>query len=99
MYGYLHSQDGPRSPASAPLPPLGETVNINWRFRVPEGETITFTDRAVGPHTETAGRDFGDFLVWRKDDLPSYQYLSDPEVERKAMGSTCNEGVAVPRRW
>ncbi len=23
--------------------------------------------------TAIAGRDFGDFLVWRKDDVPSYQ--------------------------
>ncbi len=34
---------------------------------------IPFVDRALGVRTEVAGRDFGDFLVWRKDDLPSYQ--------------------------
>jgi glutamyl-tRNA synthetase len=48
-------------------------AGINWRFRVPDGETLAFVDGATGPHTETAGRHFGDFLVWRKDDLPSYQ--------------------------
>src|SRR4029453_4622416 len=26
-----------------------------------------------GPQTAIAEQDFGDFLVWRKDDLPSYQ--------------------------
>ena len=26
-----------------------------------------------GPQRFVAGRDFGDFLVWRRDDLPSYQ--------------------------
>jgi glutamyl-tRNA synthetase len=46
---------------------------MNWRFRVPDGETISFRDGACGPQSEVAGRDFGDFLVWRKDDLPSYQ--------------------------
>ena len=40
-----------------------------------------------------------DDLIVETDDLPSYQYLSDPEVERKAVGSTGNEGVAVPRWW
>lgn len=45
---------------------------VNWRFRVPKGELLQFTDGAVGIHQETAGTDFGDFLVWRKDDQPSY---------------------------
>lgn len=49
----------------------------NYRFRVPDGEVIDFTDRHAGPQAFTAGCDctanFGDFLVWRKDGLPSYQ--------------------------
>lgn len=49
--------------------PLGS----NWRFRVPDGEAITFEDRRMGRQSFTAGRDFGDFLVWRRDDVPSYQ--------------------------
>ncbi len=47
--------------------------NINYRFRVPDGETISFEDRNLGPQSFTASKDFGDFLVWRKDGLPSYQ--------------------------
>lgn len=58
----------------------------NWRFRVPDGETISFTDGALGRHAETAGRDFGDFLVWRKDGLPSYQLAC--VVDDAAMGIT-----------
>lgn len=57
--------------ADAPLPPLDLTVN--WRFRVPDGESLAFTDAALGPQSAIAGRDFGDFLVWRKDGVPSYQ--------------------------
>jgi glutamyl/glutaminyl-tRNA synthetase len=49
--------------------PLGS----NWRFRVPDGEAVTFTDGHFGPQTFVAGRDFGDFLVWRRDDLAAYQ--------------------------
>jgi glutamyl/glutaminyl-tRNA synthetase len=45
----------------------------NYRFRVPNGETISFIDHNLGPQTFTTGKDFGDFLVWRKDGLPSYQ--------------------------
>jgi glutamyl-tRNA synthetase len=45
----------------------------NWRFRVPEGETISFTDGRAGPQAFVAGRDFGDFVVWRQDDASAYQ--------------------------
>ena len=62
-----------RPPTDAPLPPLGTCVSVNWRFRVPDGETLRFNDGAAGPQHATAGRDFGDFIVWRKDDTPSYQ--------------------------
>lgn len=48
-------------------------VYVNWRFRVPDGETITFVDEHLGQRTGVAGRDFGDFIVWRRDDLPAYQ--------------------------
>ena len=46
---------------------------FNWRFRVPDGETISFVDGQFGPQHFVAGKDFGDFVVWRHDDLPSYQ--------------------------
>jgi glutamyl-queuosine tRNA(Asp) synthetase len=46
---------------------------VNWRFRVPDGEKISFLDGYYGEQTFVAGKDFGDFIVWRKDDLPSYQ--------------------------
>jgi glutamyl-tRNA synthetase len=45
----------------------------NWRFRVPDGETIEFTDLNLGAQAFVAGRDFGDFVVWRRDDVPAYQ--------------------------
>jgi glutamyl-tRNA synthetase len=46
---------------------------VNWRFRVPDDAKIAFEDVRFGPQSSIAGRDFGDFLVWRKDDVPSYQ--------------------------
>lgn len=45
----------------------------NWRFRVPDGETISFVDGCFGPQRFVTGRDFGDFVVWRHDDGPAYQ--------------------------
>ncbi len=48
-------------------------AGVNWRFRVPEGESIEFIDRRMGAQSFEAGRDFGDFLVWRRDDVPAYQ--------------------------
>lgn len=62
-------------------PPLGtgrdistpEAANANWRFRVPDGEEIKFTDAFLRPQAFTAGKDFGDFLVWRRDDVPAYE--------------------------
>ena len=47
--------------------------DLNYRFRVPDGEAVRFDDGNLGVQSFTAGADFGDFLVWRKDGLPSYQ--------------------------
>jgi glutamyl-tRNA synthetase len=46
---------------------------LNWRFQVPDGEVIEFVDENLGPQRFVAGVDFGDFLVWRRDAVPSYQ--------------------------
>jgi glutamyl-tRNA synthetase len=46
---------------------------MNWRFRVPDGEAIEFEDGNLGRRRFVAGDDFGDFLVWRRDGVPSYQ--------------------------
>jgi len=48
-------------------------AGLNWRFRVPDGERIAFKDLRLGPTEYEAGRDFGDFVVWRRDDVPAYQ--------------------------
>lgn len=50
-----------------------EPAGVNWRFRVPDGEVIEFADLNLGRQRYVAGKDFGDFLVWRRDDVPSYQ--------------------------
>jgi len=52
---------------------IAEPAGVNWRFRVPDGEAIEFRDLNLGAQRYVAGRDFGDFLVWRRDDVPAYQ--------------------------
>jgi glutamyl/glutaminyl-tRNA synthetase len=58
-----------RGRTSAAAQPAG----LNWRFRVPDGQELVFTDGRLGVQRAVAGAAFGDFLVWRKDDVPSYQ--------------------------
>lgn len=59
--------------ASAALPSSATPAGVNWRFRVPDGEAIEFVDQYLGPQRFVAGEDFGDFPVWRRDDVPAYQ--------------------------
>ncbi len=68
----LHFRPPPDEPIPS-LPPRDMPISVNWRMRVPEGETISFSDGRLGQQSAIAARDFGDFLVWRKDDKPSYQ--------------------------
>ncbi len=60
-------------PSSLTIPSAENPVGVNWRFRVSEGEATEFLDRCAGRQRAMAGRDFGDFVVWRKDDVPAYQ--------------------------
>lgn len=56
---------------------FSEPAGVNWRFRVPDGkdesEAVKFTDLNLGERRYLPGKDFGDFLIWRRDDVPAYQ--------------------------
>jgi glutamyl-tRNA synthetase len=54
-------------------PTFSVPKGANWRFHVPDGERVEFRDLNLGKQQYVAGQDFGDFLVWRRDDVPSYQ--------------------------
>jgi glutamyl/glutaminyl-tRNA synthetase len=60
--------------------------NLNWRFRIPCREQLSFWDGVQGKQSATASINFGDFLVWRKDGVPSYQLAS--AVDDALMGIT-----------
>jgi glutamyl-tRNA synthetase len=58
------------------LRPPASAFRFSWRFRVPDGEIISFTDENLGPQQYVAGKDFGDFVVWshkNDNDVPAYQ--------------------------
>ncbi len=55
------------------LLPVTAAATTHWRFRVPDGELITFVDQRLGQQSAVAGKHFGDFVVWRADDIPAYQ--------------------------
>ena len=55
------------------VPTSAATATAHWRFRVPDGKRIEFVDERIGRQSAVAGRDFGDFIVWRRDDVPAYQ--------------------------
>ncbi len=73
-------------------PPAGTGLNtpepgcVNWRFRVPDHRVVRFTDGRCGDTAYTAGSDFGDFIVWRKDGFPSYEFAV--VVDDHLMGIT-----------
>ncbi|MEQ2007116.1 MAG: tRNA glutamyl-Q(34) synthetase GluQRS [Limisphaerales bacterium] len=77
---------GACSDTGGDLPPATRHLSPSWRFRVPDGRAITFHDGQLGPQSFTAGKDFGDFVVWRNDDLPAYQLAC--VVDDVAMGIT-----------
>jgi glutamyl-tRNA synthetase len=60
-------------PAAGQAVTACQPSGANWRFRVPDGQAIEFEDRHFGSQRFVAGQDFGDFLVWRRDNYPSYQ--------------------------
>lgn len=77
--GAPHAEDeepiypGTCRPDGLTIPQADDPVGVNWRFRVPDGEAMQFLDRSAGLQRAVAGVEFGDFVVWRKDDVPAYQ--------------------------
>jgi len=60
-------------PAEPRIPSQTSPGGVTWRFRVPKGVPMSFDDGRLGSQSAISGVDFGDFIIWRKDDLPAYQ--------------------------
>jgi glutamyl-tRNA synthetase len=64
-------------------------AGTNWRFRVPDGRRVVFHDGRAGRIEKTAGRDFGDFLVWNRDGVPAYELavvVDDAQITEVVRG-------------
>jgi len=70
-----HAEDAePFYPGTCRERPVGQKGEpVSWRFRVPDSEPIRFTDGRMGEQRFLSGRNFGDFIVWRRDDAPAYE--------------------------
>ena len=77
--GAPHAEDeeplypGTCRPAGLTIPAAQDPAGVTWRFRVPEEEPLQFFDQCAGLQRAVAGLDIGDFVIWRKDDVPAYQ--------------------------
>ena len=67
---------------SAEVLRAGKKATLRMPALSPDGETIAFVDALQGPQAFVAGRDFGDFLVWRKDGFPAYELIGAPAPGR-----------------
>lgn len=90
-----HEDDGEPVYSGRCRPAVGSAdtelrAETNYRFRVPDGEVVRFVDGNAGPQSFMAGcgpeAHFGDFVIWRKDGLPSYQLAC--AVDDAATGVT-----------
>jgi glutamyl/glutaminyl-tRNA synthetase len=81
---------------------VGETKLVNWRFRVPDGEAIEFDDGGFGKQCFIAGKEFGDFIVWRHDGVPSYQLAvaaDDAAMQITEVVRGADLLVSTARQW
>jgi len=60
-------------PDQSSVSPTTDPAGVHWRFKIPKYELLEFQDGRLGEQKAVAGEDFGDFVVWRKDDVPAYQ--------------------------
>ncbi|WP_047489888.1 tRNA glutamyl-Q(34) synthetase GluQRS [Terriglobus sp. TAA 43] len=70
---HADDEDEPLYPGTCRERNLDSDEPASWRFRVTDGEEVSFRDALLGPQTFIAGRDFGDFVIMRRDGVPSYQ--------------------------
>ncbi len=61
-------------------------INQNWRIGTNWGDRIAFYDGRLGKLNFEMGKDFSDFLVWRKDGIPAYEFAT--VVDDHLMGIT-----------
>lgn len=86
-------------PQAGASPTSHSRAGVNWRFRVPDGEIVKFEDGFHGVQKSTAGVDFGDFLVWRKDDFPSYHFACVVDDALMKITEVVRGADLIPSTW
>lgn len=79
-------EEGPYYPGICRDRPRIEGVACAYRFRVEPNTVIRFNDKVLGYQEQRVAEQTGDFVVWRKDDWPSYQLAV--VADDAAMGIT-----------
>jgi glutamyl-tRNA synthetase len=93
------TSDGKRPAVASPVT---RHPSPHWRFRVPDGEIVSFEDGHFGPQRFVAGKDFGDFVVWRNDDVPAYQLacvVDDAAMQINEVVRGADLLVSTARQW
>lgn len=74
----------PQEFRSSQVEDLSQTPSkkVNWRFRTNWGDKISFPDKRKGNVQFEVGRDFSDFLIWRKDGFSSYELATVVDDQR-----------------
>jgi glutamyl-tRNA synthetase len=81
-------------------PPMD--LSKNWRFKVSEHALIRFEDRKQGSQAFRGQKDFGDFLVWRKEGVPSYELavvVDDIEMQITEVVRGKDLLLSTARQW
>ncbi len=60
-------------PADAAASRVFEDVGTNWRLIVPEGEVVVVDDGFFGRQPIVPSETIGDFVIWTRRQVPSYQ--------------------------
>ena len=65
-------EEGPPYPGHCRSGPLRSDRTPAYRFRAGD-EVTAFSDERLGPQRQHVATEYGDFVIWRNDDWPSYQ--------------------------
>ena len=68
---------------------MGRDGLFIWQNELEPFVGIEFEDGFFGKQRFVAGRDFGDFVVWREDGVPSYQLAVVADDAERELGAAC----------